>query len=244
MMELEWIQKWEEFGFDRNGFWHKQLADGSYSKECQEFDDEGYDVHGFNSKNKTREGSDFINGFYRIRRKDGTIDYINRYTDSPRDRDGYDIDGFDERGFNREGIHRDTGIAYNKAGIKDYGFRRTAFPLLEAIQKGDDTTLIEFLVLHALSPSIENQEWYKAVEARVKNLKNATKEKCSEYIESRRILATDRIEQEAQLDKQIEEEEKRRQMLIENRAKVIVDIEKLVGILKGNWVQVQEGGER
>lgn len=228
-------------GFDRDGLWHKKLKDGTYSKEGQEFDDIGKDVYGFSKK---QSSSVPINRWYKVRRKDGRIEYLfNGEDGSYTDYDGFGIDGFNEQGFNRDGIHRDTGIKYNRSGISFSldGKRKFTFPLIDALKQKDQTKLVEFIILSKINPYLEVTEmWYQLAKSKVGDVNENLYKICDEIKIANELDVNWLRERDNKADNQLFEEQKRNEELVI----MMTDYSKLLAILKGNWNKVQRNGER
>ena len=245
-------------GFDRDRLWHKQLEDGSYSPLGSLYDEGGRDAFGFDRNNKAPDGTEYINGFMRIKRKDGTLSYLFRSGGST-DYDGYTIDGFDDKGFNREGIHRETGCRFDPTGMtidKNNPKRReTYFPIKRIVEgkflvnepdskKRELITqrmLTQWIVLsQAYSKDMEQAEWYRVL--KIKELQDRVRSMSNENSISQRILVEENTqtiqEKNETLQRQMEETEK----LIEERNAKKAEISKLTSILQKIIQKREEDG--
>lgn len=114
-------------GFDRNGYWHRREADGTFSIVKSKLNDEKMDAHGFVFKSITEK----LGLYHGVKMKfknerglhsNGSIFESGIGKESDRyGIDGFDIDGFDSKGFNAGGIHRDTSTEYGLDGKDRFG---------------------------------------------------------------------------------------------------------------------------
>ncbi len=122
-------------GFDRDGFWHKKLKDGSFAEERSVYSDRKLDVHDF-----TAQGHYY--GQKNIYTNNGLFSNGTRHP-NPKTRQEWediygindrDIDGFNRNGFNINGVHRITGTHYDTRGY-DFTGVNTDPALREAISQ-------------------------------------------------------------------------------------------------------------
>lgn len=152
--EMKKCKDGESYALDRNGLWHKRLSDGSFSKDCCEYNGDGLDAYGFK---KGDENKISINNWFKRRDKYGRPVYEFGPSRQPTDFDGYTIQGYDIRGYNRAGIHRDTSMEYDlTAHKKPFGSRADAeiFLLDKAIKEKDEIALIKLMIILKRNPEI------------------------------------------------------------------------------------------
>lgn len=130
----------EEGGFDREGYYHKKLPDGTYERKgtlyatIEDYNGKEIqiDVNYFLSGRKnpiinivsggryTYDTKTTKSGFYKKPKKDGPDEYLS-IDDEKYDQEGYDVNGYDVNGFNKAGIHRETGTRVDGDGkTKEY----------------------------------------------------------------------------------------------------------------------------
>jgi len=234
-----------QVGFDRFGLWHEQLDNGSYSVRGQEYDNEGYNVYGFNSKQKAKDGTDFVNGFYMKVDSEGLPLYIHKITQRCTDPDGYGIDGFNSCEFNKQGINSQTGSYYNELGIHiDERSTKQIQPIdiigvlkQQSNPEQRERKLIEFLILLSKNKrSIQQTDWYKTVASKFKNLEYTVNRECKESFNTERIKFIESKFKAEIIDEKNKKEKARIRRLLNMRNINTVDTLKLKNILRNNWV--------
>lgn len=114
-------------GFDRDGYWHRREADGTFSIGRSKLNDEKMDSHGFFFKSITEKLGLYRGAKMRFKNERGLHSNGSIFEagiGKELDRyglDGRDIDGFDSKGFNADGIHRDTSAEYGLDGKDRHG---------------------------------------------------------------------------------------------------------------------------
>ena len=155
-------------GFDREGYYHKQLPDGTYSRKTDECNENGENAFGF-SRTITKIGEFIkINGFCNYRHQ--TIN--GKYDHDSRDIEGYNVnDNFD---INR--VNKYTSCRFDKSG---YGVgqdgKRTHFPLERLLLTPDklepkvQKALLQqwFALYYANENAVNNSRWFKPISASI-----------------------------------------------------------------------------
>lgn len=238
--------------FDREGLWHRRLEDGSFSKIGQQYDDKGYDVHGFDINGRSETGSIFINGFdYKGRFKG--ID--GKYFDSKVGAE-YNIDGYDEYGFNEDGINKETSCQYNKSGqsrveINCLARPESPFPLRDILEgrygnqfsnnrreEENEKKLIEWTIISRAHKGIKKMNWYKVLIIKYFERKGVDVDKeifnrCKELQDVMVIQNQDLIKVSEKLDDDIKLNQKEIQVQEEEKKKLIQARDKMISVLRG-----------